>query len=95
MKKYLNENLFTFLFAILSTGMAAFFIRSPEGRASTMETFSIGLIREAFFLSIVFGLIKMLQGIDVDLKEDLFKTANTTTAFICALIIGMALILNP
>jgi hypothetical protein len=89
-KSHMNENTFTTMFSIAAVAMALIFINSPEGRAAAMETFSIGFIRVAFFLATSFLLIKMLAGVDVNIKEDLFADKYTTTAFVCSLLFGIA-----
>jgi hypothetical protein len=69
------------------------FVTKEEGRANLYETLSLGITREAMFLITVFTFIKMLQGVDSNLKEDLFANAYTTTAFICSMVIGSACML--
>jgi hypothetical protein len=84
-KKYLTENLFTFIYSVVAAVLVVQFVKTPEGKANLYETLALGAIREAF--------IKMLQGVDTHLKEDLFSNSYTTTAFICVMVIGSALML--
>jgi hypothetical protein len=92
-KKYLTENLFTFIYSVVAAVLVVQFVKTPEGKANLYETLALGAIREAMFLVTVFTFIKMLQGVDTNLKDDLFNNAYTTTAFICVMVMGSALML--
>jgi hypothetical protein len=89
-RRHLTENFFVIAYTVVAIFVVRQFVTKEEGKANLYETLSLGLTREALFLVTVFTLIKMLQGIDVNLKEDLFKNAYTTTAFICSLVLGSA-----
>jgi hypothetical protein len=90
LRKYLTENVFTLIYVLVAVFVVSQFVTTAEGKANLYETLAIGATREAMFLVTVFTLIKMLQGVDVNLKDDLFNNAYTTTAFICALVLGSA-----
>jgi hypothetical protein len=92
-RKNLTENFFTFIYSLVAAATVILFVKTPEGKANLYETLALGFIREAMFLITVFTFIKMLQGVDKDLKEDLFSNAYTTTAFICVMVIGSAMML--
>lgn len=92
--KFFNENFFTVVYAAVSSYLVYMFVTTEEGRANFIETLALGAMRETMFLVTVFVLIKMLAGVDKDLKADLFANCYTTTYFVVALVAGSAWMLR-
>lgn len=91
--KYINENIFIFLFALIAAFSTSMHVTSEEGRAALYETLSLGGAKLSMFYASVFVLIKFLGGIDKNLNEDLFDNSLNSTAFVSALTLGSALVL--